>query len=140
MELQTRFQLDDPGVCEGENWMKNAGKAKKFRHFSSKGKRTVTVETNGPQRAVVRIAGAAGYKYIIRVSLWKNEDTVRIQTTFICSRHPDKNFLRSMVLRINRPGKTVQKELVTGTPRVHHLVSGVKKVLLPEKEFCTMAN
>jgi len=127
VELLTKFQLDDPGVCEGENWMKNAGKAKKFRHFSSKGKRTVTVETNGPQRAVVRIAGDAGYKYIIRVSLWKNEDTVRIQTTFICSLDPNYNFLRSMILKVNRPGKTVQREFVKGTPRFHHMVSWRKK-------------
>ena len=126
-ELVTRFQLTDPGPCEGENWMKKAAPTDKTAAFSSKGPRQVTVETNGPQRAVVRIAGEAGYKYIVRVTLWKNEDTLRIQTTFICSMDPNKNFLRSMVLKINRPGKTVQREFVKGVPRFHHMVSWRKK-------------
>lgn len=126
-ELLSTFQLDNPGVCEGENWLKSAKKSEKLRRFSSKGKRSVTVETNGPRRAVVRIAGEAGYKYIIRVTLWKNEDTLRVQTTFICTLDPNENFLRSMVLKINRPCQTVQQELVTGTPRFHHMVSWRKK-------------
>jgi len=126
-ELLVKLQHDSPGECEGENWLKSAGAARNFSSFTSAAPRQISVEENGPQRATVRIAGEAGYKYILRLTLYKNEDTLKIQTTFICSRHPDKNFLRSMVLRINRPGKTVQKELVTGTPRVHHLVSWRKK-------------
>ena len=125
--LITKFQLDSPGPCEGENWLKKAGTAKRFRRYSSAGKRSVTVETNGPQRAVVRIEGEAGYRYIIRVTLWKNENTLRVQTTFICTLDPNENFLRSMILRIDRPGKTVQRELVTGTERFHHMVSWRKK-------------
>lgn len=107
--------------------MKAAPEGKVFRNFTSGGKRSVTVETNGPQRAVVRIEGDAGYRYIVRVTLWKNENTIRVQTTFICTIDPNENFLRSMVLRINRPGKTVQRELITGTPRFHHMVSWRKK-------------
>ena len=126
-ELLVRLQHDDPGVCEGENWLRNAGAAKNISDFTSSGKRQITLEENGPQRATVRIAGEAGYKYIIRLTMYKNEDTLKIQTTFICSRDPYKNFLRSMVLRINRPGKSVQRELITGTPRFHHLVSWRKK-------------
>ena len=125
--LLAKFQLDDPGPCEGENWMKAAGNARSFKNYTSDGKRTVTLETNGPRRAVVRIEGEAGYKYIIRVTLWKNEDTLRIQTTFICTLDPNENFLRSLVLQIDRPGKTTQRELVTGTPRFHHMVSWRKK-------------
>ena len=125
--ISTKFLLDDPGPCEGENWLKAAPPGKNYRTFSSDGKRTVSVETNGPQRAVVRIEGDAGYRYIVRVTLWKNELTLRVQTTFICALDPNENFLRSMVLKIDRPGKTVQRELVTGTPRFHHMVSWRKK-------------
>ena len=110
-ELLVKLQHDSPGECEGENWLKSAGAARNCSNFTSAGPRQITVEENGPQRATVRIAGEAGYKYILRLTLYKNEDTFKIQTTFICSRHPDKNFLRSMVLRINRPGKTVQKNV-----------------------------
>lgn len=125
--LETVFQLESPGPCEGENWLKSAGTGKKLRSYDSSGKRSVTVETNGPQRAVVRIEGEAGYRYILRVTLWKNENTLRLQTTFICTLDPNENFLRSMVLRIHRPGKTTQSELITGTPRFHHMVSWRKK-------------
>ena len=126
-ELTAKFQLDSPGPCEGENWLKSAGNAKKFLSFDSKGKRSVTIETNGPRRAVVRIEVEAGYRCIIRLTLWKNEDTLRVQTTFICTLDPNENFLRSMILRIKRPGASVQKELITGSDRFHHLVSWRKK-------------
>ena len=125
--IATKFLLDAPGPCEGENWLKAAPAGKHFRTFNSDGNRTVSVETNGPQRAVVRIEGDAGYRYVVRVTLWKNELTLRVQTTFICTLDPNENFLQSMVLKIDRPGKTVRRELVTGTPRFHHMVSWRKK-------------
>ena len=125
--IATKFLLDFPGPCEGENWLKNAPGGRHFRTFNSDGKRTVSVETNGPQRAVVRIEVDAGYRCIVRVTLWKNALTLRVQTTFICTLDPNENFLQSMVLKIDRRGKTVQRELITGTPRFHHMVSWRKK-------------
>lgn len=131
-ELFLKLQHDAPGSTQEENWLLDAGESRNCSDFTSQAdsSREILLEENGPLRASCRIAGwftaadgRKAYRYIVRLTLYRDEDTVKIQTTFINTEDVQQNFLRSLVLRLNRAGVPVPGQLITGTPRFHHLIS-----------------
>ncbi len=143
-ELFLKLQHDPPGETQEENWLVEAGESNNCREFSSAAdtNREIHWEENGPLRASCRIAGwftaadgRKAYRYIVRLTVYRDEDTLKIQTTFINTEEVQSNFLRSLVLRLNRKGQPVPAQLIVGTPRFHHLISWRDKIR-PEISGC----
>lgn len=145
-DLTMALQHDAPGPTQEENWLLDAGNARNISRFGSAAdkERRVELEENGPLRTCVKISGwfmdrqgKKGYQYILRLSAYRDMSRLRLQTTFVATEDVNRNFLRGMVLRINRPsaeaaaGKERRKIaagqvfsiLAPGIPRFYHLVS-----------------
>lgn len=71
---------------------------------------TVTLEQNGPHRAVVRINGAHRHAdgarllpFIVRLYFYKNADSIRVVHTLIYDADPQQAFIRGVGLRFDVP-------------------------------------
>ena len=144
----TMSLTSSPGDTQEENWLvfiKNEGKRRLFS--SSQTPLKVTVEENGPLRATVAIHGnildnskKIVAPFILRLTTFKNDPVLRVQNTFVAGWDVNKEFLRSMAIRLRFPVKEVQFKgkhfplkdqrfscSVIGSPRFHHLVSWKNK-------------
>ena len=141
----TMSLVGSPGPTQEENWLRDAGPETGGRkYFSASGSPLkVTVEENGPLRASIAVHGAIldGKKrvtapFVLRLSACKNDPVLRVQNTFVAAWDVNREFLRSMAIRLRFPVKEVifrggripleNKRFscaITGTPRFHHLVS-----------------
>ena len=137
-----------PGPTQEENWLVFPKKEGERQFFSSSGSPLkVTVEENGPFRATIAVHGnicdskkKIVSPFILRLTAFRNDPVLRVQNTFVAGWDVNKEFLRSMGIKLCFPVKEVQfcgknhvlknqrfSCTVMGAPRFHHLVSWKEK-------------
>jgi len=150
-ELFLRLQKTPPGPPDRENWLRDASDDPGELFLGSLDReRKVSIEENGPVRAVVRIdgwhvsrQGRRVFPFTLRIHFFRGSRRLRFQHTFVASEDVKENFLREMGVVLPFGGGNVQATVglkddrkteslgprdalsvsAIGDPRLYHLVS-----------------
>lgn len=103
-----RLQQRPPGEPEGENWLREASDDPGATfHALADPQRSVTIEENGPEHAIIRLDGwhanSAGRKvfpYTLRLHAYRGSGRLQVQHTFVASEDVQAHFVREMAVRL----------------------------------------